>query len=393
MMRVVVTAASVLSPLGASWSVNARALRAGESGIVSVTHFDATGYSTQVAGEVRGWSPQTSQFHRIEEMLRHAATEIASQVQVADPQRTGVCLGVGREPVSLDELVRTQVAKPTERTVFSTEGMAIRIASTLGCLGPTRTVSTACASGNDAIGLALDTLRRGDADVMVCGAADSQVSPVPFLEFALLRALAPADGQPQPRPFDQRRNGFVIGEGAALFVLETLDHATRRNAPILGEVLGYGASMDASSLTRGHPEQAGAVAAMRGALESARLLPEQIDYINAHGTGTILNDAAETAAIRRVFGAKAAQLPVSSTKSMTGHLVAAAGAVEMAFCLMALQGQFAPPTLNYEVRDPACDLDYVPGRARDVAMSTVMSNAFGFGGQNAALILGRWPRS
>jgi 3-oxoacyl-[acyl-carrier-protein] synthase II len=305
-----------------------------------------------------------------------------------DNARVGLSIGIGRQPAAIDRIEPADVAWEAARDY---EGQANRLAGMFSFAGPTAVYYTACAASTDAIGLALDALRRGEADAMLCGGADAQIEPVPLIEFAKLKVLAtPRDNtQAHPKPFDQERSGFVIGEGAAMFVLETFEHARRRGADVLAALPGYGSSSDAYSLTRCHPEGEGAFRAMRAALCDAGLSVESIDYINAHGTATIVNDATETKALKRTFGDTIYSVPISSTKSMSGHLLAAAGAVELAYCVMALQDQFIPPTINYGKRDPDCDLDYVPNESRQSKVRRVMSNTFGFGGQNAVLIVSR----
>jgi 3-oxoacyl-[acyl-carrier-protein] synthase II len=262
----------------------------------------------------------------------------------------------------------------------------------LGAEGPVANCIAACVSSTQAIGEAARLIRHGEADVMLCGGAHSTIHPFGVTGFQRLSALSTRNDDPQAavRPFDIDRDGFVIGEGAATFVLEDLEHARRRGAEILGELTGYGAAQDAFRVTDTHPDGRGTATAIRRALDSARLDPEEIHYINAHGTGTVLNDKVETRAIKQAFGLQAYRVPISSTKSMLGHATTACGAIELAICLIALRTGVVPPTVNHETPDPDCDLDYVPHDAREVACTNILSNNIGFGGQNAALIVSRY---
>jgi 3-oxoacyl-[acyl-carrier-protein] synthase II len=266
------------------------------------------------------------------------------------------------------------------------------VAIHLGIRGPNLAVITACATGSNTIGEAAEIIRRGSADVILAGGAEAAVVPLALAGLGVMKALSTRNDEPQraSRPFDRERDGFVIGEGAAVLVLESLEHAQARGAQILAEVTGYGTSDDAYHISAPAEDGAGAALCMKLALESANLRPEDIDYINAHGTSTTLNDKSETAAIKTVFGAQAYQVPISSTKSMTGHLLGASGALEASVCVQVIQDGLLPPTINYETPDPECDLDYVPNQARQKTVRRVMSNSFGFGGHNATLILSRF---
>jgi 3-oxoacyl-[acyl-carrier-protein] synthase II len=269
---------------------------------------------------------------------------------------------------------------------------AAQVAIRFGLRGPNMAVVTACASGNNAIGEAADGIRRDAADVMLAGGAEAAIIPISIAGFANMTAISSRNDDPQraSRPFDKERDGFVVGEGAAVLVLEELNHALARGAKIYGEVIGYGSTADAHHITAPEETGAGAAQAMRVALKQAGIQPDQIDYINAHGTSTPLNDKSETAAIKTVLGEAAYNIPISSTKSMTGHLLGAAGAIEAVFCAKVIEEGIIPPTINYEHPDPECDLDYVPNTARQKKVDVVMSNSFGFGGHNAVVIFRRY---
>jgi len=266
------------------------------------------------------------------------------------------------------------------------------LASLFGAQGPNVNCLTACAASSQAIGEAVEIIRRGEADVMLSGGTHTMIHPFGVTGFNLLTALSTSNDQPQKasRPFDRNRDGFVLGEGAGMVLLESLEHAKARGARIYGEICGYGSTADAFRITDTHPQGRGAISCLRMALDDAQLNVEQIDYINAHGTSTSVNDRVETLAIKQVFGQQAYKVPVSSTKSMMGHLIAAAGATELIFCLLAIRDNVVPPTINYETPDPDCDLDYVPNVAREVQCNYALSNSFGFGGQNITLIARRF---
>lgn len=409
MRRVVITGLGTLNPLGNDVAATWEAMRAGRSGISPITRFDAAGYETRIAGEVKDFDP-VARFGRKE--ARHMArlTQLAlaaagqaladAGLDAASPsrERTGVVVGSGMgilDPI-IDAVGTLNERGPGRVSPFFVPMMladtpAAVISIHHGLTGPNMAVFTACATGNNTLGEAAAMIRRGAADVMVAGGAEACILPLVVAGFGVAGAISSRNDEPEraSRPFDAGRDGFVISEGAALLVLEEREHALARGAQIYGEFLGYGATADAYHVTMPGEDGRGAAAAMHAALLDAGLETGDIDYINAHGTSTVLNDRAETAAIKRLFGERAYDLPVSSTKSMTGHLLGAAGALEAILCLLAMRDNLIPPTINYEQPDPDCDLDYVPATPRSAELKKVMSNAFGLGGHNATIILGR----
>jgi 3-oxoacyl-[acyl-carrier-protein] synthase II len=409
-IRVVITGLGCLSPLGPDVPSTWAAALAGTSGVGPITQFDAREHETRFAAEVKDFDA-AARFGRKEarrmdrytqfalaatlEALRDAGLEITP----ANRDRVGVYIGSGIGGVGTllaeAEVYRTRGARrvsPFMVPMMLPDAAGGQVAISLGMRGPNLGLISACATGTNAIGEAAEVIRRGAADVMVAGGAESAILPVILAGFNSMGALSTRNDAPQQasRPFDKHRDGFVAGEGGAVLVLETEAHARQRGARIYAEVLGYGTTNDAHHVSAPLENGAGAVECMKLALAQAELSPAGIDYLNAHGTSTPLNDKSETAAVKTVFGESAYDLAISSTKSMTGHLLGAAGAVEAIFCVKALETGQLPPTINYETPDPECDLDYVPNQARAKAVSRVMSNSFGFGGHNACLIVGRW---
>lgn len=407
--RVVITGLGTYNPLGNDVATTWEKVTKGESGIGIITQFDASEYKTRFAGEVRGFDP-TSLFGRKEARRMSRVTQLAvaaTQQALDDAQfsandsnkdRVGVVLGSGMgslEPV-VDGVNTFNERGPYRVSPFFVPMMladtpAATISILHGFRGPNMSVATACATGNNVIGEAAKIVQRGDADVMLAGGSEACVMPLVLAGFSVMQALSTRNDDPQQasRPFDKTRDGFVFGEGAAVLVLEELSHAQARGAHIYGEVSGYGSSADAYHISMPAENGEGAVKAMENALADAGLQPGDIDYINAHGTSTLLNDRGETAAIKTVFGEKAYDVPVSSTKSMHGHLLGAAGALEAVICLKSIEHGLIPATINYETPDPDCDLDYVPNTPRPAALKYVMSNGFGLGGHNATIILGK----
>jgi len=409
--RVVATGLGVISSLGEDLSQFWANLTAGRSGVRRITLFDPSQFSCQIAGELPAWEPErymdrkqarkTARFAQMAIGAARLAVEHAGLASAiaAESERVGVLVGSGIGGIEVTEeqvlVLHQQGARrmsPFFIPMMIPDMAAGMVSIELGLRGPNWTAVSACASGLHAIGEAMRTLRNGDADVVLAGGTEGAVTPAGLGGFAAMRALSTRNAEPEraSRPFDRDRDGFVMGEGAAILVLETLEHARGRGARILAEMVGYGATADAYHITSPAPGGEGAARCMNRALADAGLAPSAVDYINAHGTSTPLNDKFETQAIRRVFGEHAHKLAVSSTKSMTGHLLGAAGALEMVVCILTMLEQVAPPTINYETPDPECDLDYVPNRARPIAARIALNNALGFGGHNATVIARRW---
>ncbi len=409
--RVVVTGLGAVTPLGNTTEEFWEAVQSGRSGIGPITKFDATGYPTRIAGEVRGFDPlkfvDKKDARRLDPYLQYAMAgavmaveDAALDVSTVDGARFGVLVGSGIGGITtLLDTHKILLAKGPDRvSPFFIPMLIINMASGLisirfGARGPNSSVVTACATGNHAIGDAARLIQRGDADVMIAGGAEAMIVDLTFAGFCAMKAMSTRNDEPAraSRPFDADRDGFVCGEGAGLMVLESLEHARARDARIYAEVTGYGMTGDAHHMTAPDPEGDGAARAMAAALHDAGIAPTAVQYINAHGTSTPYNDKFETLAIKRVFGAHARRLAVSSTKSMTGHLLGAAGGIEAIATVLALHHGILPPTINYDTPDPDCDLDYVPNQVRKQPIDVALSNAFGFGGTNATLAFRRYP--
>lgn len=405
-VRVVVTGLGAITPLGNNVPALWEALAEGRSGVGPITQFDASDLATRIAAEVRDFDPKEHFGHkearRLDRFMQFAVVAVEEAIADAglvinegNSEQIGVVIGTGIGGIStlVSQVQVLEKHGPRRVSPFFIpmilpDSAAGQVAITFGIKGPNMAITTACATGLNAIGEAAEMIRRGVIHTALCGGSEAAILPLTVAAFNVMGVLSTRNEEPQraSRPFDAQRDGFVIGEGAAILVLERLEEAQARGARIYGEVIGYGSSADAYHMAAPAVEGTGAAQAMRVALADAGLRPHDVDYINAHGTGTALNDVSETAAIKSVFGDYAYQVAVSSTKSMIGHLLGAAGAVEAIACLKALETGLIPPTINYEYPDPACDLDYVPNQARPANLRTAMSNSFGLGGHNACLI-------
>jgi 3-oxoacyl-[acyl-carrier-protein] synthase II len=406
--RVVVTGMGLVTPLGTGLEKTWKALCAGKSGIARITRFDPTDYPCQIAGEVPDFDPaafiEKKEIKKMDTFIHYAVG--ASQMAVDDAglkvtgenaDRVGVYIGAGIGGLpAIEHYHKILLEKGADRvSPFFIPMVIINLASgqvaiRLGARGPNSCAVTACATGNHCIGDAFRLIQRGDADVMLAGGAESTITPLSVAGFAAARALSRRNGDPAraSRPFDRDRDGFVLGEGAGVVVLEALETARRRGARIYGEVVGYAMNSDAHHITAPPDDGEGAIRCMQMAIKDAGVSKDEIGYINAHATSTFA-DKVETQAIKGVFGDRAYRIPVSSTKSMTGHLLGAAGGIEAVFSLLAIHRGVVPPTINLEHPDPECDLDYVPGQAREVSVKVALSNSFGFGGVNACLLFKR----
>jgi beta-ketoacyl-acyl-carrier-protein synthase II len=400
----------MVTPLGHNVCDNWEALVAGRPGIGRITHFDATGYDSQVAGEVKGFEPtkfmdrkDARRMDRFAQFAVVAANEALKQsgftITDENGPRVATIIGTAHGGImtALAEYDVLRAKGPGRVSPFVVPMMLSDMACgnvsiRLGAKAVNYSLVSACASGADSIGEAANIIRRGDADVAICGGAEAPITPLSVAGYSAARALGSNNDHPEQasRPFDARRNGFIIAEGSGMLVIEAEEHARARGANILAELAGYGATSDAYHITQPGEHGEGAARAMTMALAKAGLEPDDIHYLNAHGTSTPLNDKLETVAIKRAFGAYAYSLPISSSKSMTGHLMGAAGAIEAIVSTLVIQNGIIPPTVNLEVPDPDCDLDYVPNVARSATVDAVMSNSLGFGGHNASLVFRRY---
>jgi 3-oxoacyl-[acyl-carrier-protein] synthase II len=422
--RVVVTGVGAVNPMGHSVEEVWSGLKEGKSGVGFTTIFDASKFPTKISAEVKNWDVTKvgldAEAWKVRGRHTKFAVGAARQAMaesgvldaIKDPTRFGVYLGCGEGSQDFANFAKMMTAALTpdglDLVKFTQAGLELLdplaeieqepnmpagyVAGMFNAQGPNANCLTACAASSQAIGEATEIIRRGDADVMLSGGAHSMIHPFGVTGFNLLTALSTSNDEPtkSSRPFDRKRNGFVLGEGGAMVVLEELEHAKKRGAKIHGEILGYGTTADAYRITDIHPEGRGAISCMKMAIADAGMNPADIQYVNAHGTSTSVNDRVESLACKIVFGDRAYQTPVSSTKSMMGHLIAAAGVTELIVCLMAIRDNVLPPTINYENPDPDCDLDYIPNVARAAKCDYALSNSFGFGGQNISLVAGRF---
>jgi len=408
--RVVVTGVGLVSPLGIGTEQSWAAIKAGKPGISLIENFDASAFSCRIAGEIKTFDPSLYiEKKEIKKMGRFiqlgiAASEFALaqsglKVDAQIAERVGVYIGSGIggfEVIEREHKILLEKG-PSRISPFFIPATIINLASgyvsiRTGAKGPNSATATACTSSAHSIGDSFKLIQRGDADAMICGGAEAAITPMSVGGFAAMRALSQRNNEPEraSRPWDAQRDGFVVGEGAGMLILEELELAKRRGAPILAEIVGYGMSGDAHHITSPSEDGDGAFRVMRNAIQDAKIRPDQIDYVNAHGTSTDLGDKIETLAVKRAFCEHAYKLAVSSTKSMTGHLLGGAGGLEAGITVLALRDQIAPPTINHETPDPECDLDYVPNHSRPMKIEYALSNSFGFGGTNGCLIFKRF---
>jgi len=409
--RVVVTGVGLVCACGIGTEEVWSTLQAGRGGIGPITRFDASAFDCRFAGEVKGFEPlHWAEKKELKKMGRFiqlalAAADFAVKMaglevtpRIADATGVYVSSGIGGFDVIEREHIKLLQGGPGKISPFFIPAAIVNLASghisiRYGARGPNSATATACSASAHAVGDSFKIIQRGDAEVMICGGAEASITPMGIGGFAAMKALSTRNDEPgrASRPFDADRDGFVIGEGAGILILESLEHAERRGAKILAEIVGYGMSGDAFHITQPAEQGDGAYRVMRVALRDAKVEPSAVGYVNAHGTSTPIGDAIETVAMKRVFGEHAKKMPVSSTKSMTGHLLGGAGGLEAGISVLVLRDQVLPPTINYEHPDPACDLDYVPNHARKAPVEYALSNSFGFGGTNAALLFRRWP--